>query len=517
MNLQTGIYYFVFVIGYLMLGFYILPLYQYQINNDGTALISIANSINSFNLYHSINAYWGLPFSILLAFFLKLPLPHAIFTFKLLNLIISLIGLLSFAWLTNRVIQNSNIKILLKIIAVPIFLYFAFFILSTDLFKLTLFILYLNLISFLNSFNKRKIFLLGILMGLMALSKEYFLYYLIAHLMLITSIEFLIQKNKKILFSGLISLFILLFLISSWGIFLQWKYGKFMFGSRGIVNNGLTHPDFQEYPFMYKELFTPPNPYGYSAWDEPTLLELNYWNPLGTQKEQIHQFKILQYNVQLLNKFHVNFSILFYPVIFISLLCSILRWKTTLHNNRIFLYLIITALTFPLGYLAFSIESRYIWINYICGLLLAGILLSKFSSILKKQNHIGKALFFILAFLVLFSFAIESLKFLKNYRNIDHTYYDQAKILKRYNIQNANIAANDNWHPTLYISVYTNNKFYGLPKRDAVYSEVVKELKSNDIQYFLVWNGYRFKENFEKDFKKIQIQEISELNVYKIK
>lgn len=107
--------------------------------------------------------------------------------------------------------------------------------------------------------------------------------------------------------------------------------------------------------------------------------------------------------------------------------------------------------------------------------------------------------------------------FLKNYQNIDHTFFDQSKILKsKFDVSNSKIASNGNFHQTLYISFYNNNKYYGIVKPESEYQQKIGELKKLGIDYYFSWNDDPNLENFRRDFREIKEanKEITNLKIF---
>lgn len=504
-------------LAYLIFGVYFLPFFQFQINADGTAIIAIARALINFDQNGAINAYWGITSSLLLAPFLLLPIqipPN--FIYKISTFPVAIFGLIGFYYLLCRFFLTKLVKIILLIISILLFIYFSFYSVSSDLLIVTLLIWYLVII-FTPNFYKRTwwgIFC-GILTGLLVITKEYFLYFFILHFFVVFIILIFKERQKRIrrqvltFFGIAIALFLLI--ASIWSVVLFTKYHAFMFGSRGTVNLKLFSPKLSEYPFFTDGLIKPPNKFGYGAWDEPTLLNMQSWSPLESTEYFLFEVNTTLKNIQNLWNIYNSFSILSTPIFLTGIIFLIIRLKKDPdRETRNLLIILTTILLFPLGYITLSVEPRYFWIENILLLLLAGYLLSKI--------RLGqKPILIILILIVLLSFAKAPRDYLWHYRNIDHTFYDQSKILKEYGISDKNIASNTNWHQNLYISMYNNNKYYGLVKRSEDYNGHVSELRSNNIDYYLSWDEDPYIDDFRKNFKEINISGISNLRVFDLK
>lgn len=502
---------------YLVLGVYLLPFFQYQIDGDGTALLSITYALKNAHFYQAINAYWGILSSLLqLPFFLIADF-QPIYVIKISQLFIGLLGLTAFFFLGHKFPLKSGIKTIIFLGSIPIFLFFSFVNNDSDLLIVTMLLTYLNLIFSKNFWENYKLSLIvGLIGGLLVLVKEYFFYFFILHFSLLFLLECLKQKKnfwKKLLVKSYLPAIIILILISLvWGFILMGKYNHFMLGSRGVVNLGIFNPWMKDYPMFTQGLIPSPNPDGVSAWDEPTLLSWTSWNPLN-KDYFFFELGLFKKNIQTLVIIYQSYSVFYIPLILISL-AYLLSVKKSLLENTLFLYSFLTILLMPLGYLTLSIEGRYIWLNYLLGLLLGGYLISKLSERFLKYRGI----YLTLTIIFVMIFAKSSVDFLRHNRNQDHTFYDQAKFLKEnFNLANTSVAANKNWHQTLYVSVFNRNQFYGLVSQTGEYEKVVQELKKYNIDYYFLWENEPYLTSFQKNFKELKQSEIQNLHLFYLK
>ncbi len=461
--------------------------------------MAVAQAIKNGSLSDSINAYWGLWSPLIVVPFLYIPGWQPLLAMKVSSLFLGLIGLFSFYRLMDLYSLNPLIKLITKFLAIPLYLYFAFSQLSSDLLIVTLLTFYFSII-FNKDFGrtiKQGIFS-GVLAGLLVMTKEYFLYYFVAHFLCISFLHG--WKKLKIIRVTLAGLAVFLIISISWGLVLHSKYGYFMFGSRGSFNTHFFNPRVQEYPMMTDGLLPTPNQYGYSIWDDPTLLKLPSWSPFESEAYFQYQSNMMTINIYKLFQYYQEYSLLSLLV----LLAAAIKWFKT--RQSVLLFTLITILTYPLGYLLISIESRYIWPNYILFIFLTANLISHF----KKPGIV------ILGVIVLLTFFKLPVSYLKNYKNVDHTYYDHSVILKNHGIQNTTIASNTNWHETLFTNLYNNNKYHGMTKPRQSYDQTIEELKRNNIDYYFVWGEDPFLTKFQKDYTEIKDPELPQLHIFPV-
>lgn len=502
----------VLLAAYFTLGFYLLPLFQYQINADGAPLLAIAKAIKAGDFYHSVNAYWGILSSLLLVPFLYLENIQPLLVIKLSNLFIGAFGLLGFYLLSGKFIQVPFFRWTVTAATIPVILYFAYFVLSGDLLIVTLLLHYLNLVFDL-SFpgDRRRVLLAGLLGGLLVLAKEYFLYFLPLHLGIIAFLTIRQSQAKragrKYLRAFLPGAAVMLVISLTWAGLLTDKYQTFMFGSKGAVNFKIFGPETASLPMFTQGLITPPNPFGVSSWDDPTLLEMKPWHPFASESDILYLLSLIPNNSARLFQAYHSFSLVLIPLLFISSVYLAGNWRKILKSERIFLFTFLTVIAYPVGYMIIYTENRYLWPNYLLVILLAGFLISKI-------RHFG----FLILLVILLTFIKTPVSYLKNYQNVDHTFYDQSKALRsETEITGRNIASNGNWHQTLYFCIYLNCRYFGAVNGREDYGQNIAELTSNKIDYYLSWNDDSKIDSFRKDFKEIKVAEISNLRIFKLR
>lgn len=501
---------FLYSIIYLILALYFLQFFQYQINADGISLLSISKSIKVGEINALINSYWGPTSPILIAPFLYFNFENILISVKLSNILIGFFGIYFFSQLTKIIITKNSPRILLDLVSLLLFLTFTYSFISSDLLIVTLLLLLLNLVVSGKIFSNLKYGIsTGLICSILFLTKEFFLYYLTALITTIFAIEVCFYKfNFYKLKLFLIIVLLILFTAISWGILLKNKYGYFMFGSRSSVNFALFSPNATDYPFFTKGLIKPVSETSLSAWDEPSLLLKSKFVGFESLDNFVYYVNLVIKNSKLFIVTLHNFSPAILPSFIFTILYLLI--KVDKKNYSLFILTIIF-ISYPIGYLILSLEARYIWINYLLGLIFSFYILS----IINTKNRLISLILILSIFLPPLK---QATNYLRHYKYIDHTFYDQAKLLEhKYKITNKKVASNNNWHHNLYISAYNNNQYFGILKPSNTFDESRMELENNNIDYYFAWNDDPYLEKFKLSYDFIKPQEIQNLYIFNLR
>jgi hypothetical protein len=508
------------IIIYFIIGILLINHYQYIINSDGISYISIAKNYLNGNFADAVNGYWGPLFSWLLTpflFFGSTPL-YALYSTKVLSLIVGFFTIIGVKLLISRFEMEKSTKTIILFALIPIVLFFSLNLITPDLLVTCILIYYLYFI-FSPEYSSKLLngFLCGLLGSLAYVSKSYALFFFLAHFILFNLFYYFknITKDEKRkilknLFLGLIVFFII---SGAWICLISVKYGEMTIGTTGSYNQALISPQLQgQQPMYYQGLLKPSNKNAVSAWEDPSYLKMESWSPF----ESWDYFKY-QINLILQNIFNIlysieSFSLLSILIIIGSLLFIIKSSSISLPKNKIS-YLLITIILYSAGYSLILVEPRYLW--FICILLLLmGVYLINLSS----ENHLfNNSMKNILVIFLVFSFITTPLIGLSAEYNAGKNIYHISETLKiNYNIH-GNIASNDQWQITTYLVYYTEGKYYGQTKENTNYNDLKKELKDNNIDYYLVWGNSNENVYLSHDFKEVTNGNIDYLKIYSLK
>ncbi|WP_424355167.1 ArnT family glycosyltransferase [Methanobacterium sp. MBAC-LM] len=503
---------------YFIIGFFLINYYQYSLNADSISYITIAQEYLNRNFADAVNGYWSPLFSWLLIPFLPFSSSPQfnIYLARILSLITGVLTIIGINLLISRFKIDKTSKTLVLFSLIPIILSFLFGLISPDLLVTTILIYYLYIIFDPDYPNKKYIGILcGILGALAYLSKSYALPLFLAHFVLFNLIYYFKSTNRKKqrkIFKNLILGLTIFFIISGfWIALISDKYGKSTFGTAGDYNHELVGPQSNGDFVYYHGLIKPPNKFAVSAWEDPSYFKMKSWNAFGSWDNFKYQITLILDNVvKIINIFEV--ASLFSIIIFIASIIIVFKSNIKKTSKNKLIYLITTITLYLGGYSLVLIEPRYLWLVNILLLIMGFYLLNLLFEIGSLKGTVKNIL---LAFLIL-SFVVNPINALILNLDIGKDSYTLSEALEHYKIH-GNLASNDEWRVTDYLAYYTSSKYYGQTKQNESYNNLKKELKVNNIDYYLVWGNSKENIKLSHDFKEVTNGTIDQLRIYSIK
>jgi hypothetical protein len=513
--LKDNYYFLVIICIYWILGILLLDYFQYCLNSDNFFYMDIAAKYASGNFNGAINGYWSPLISWMLAVLMKFSYYSYNTDFKILSLFVGFLNLLGIRLLSYRFKIDNKISDVLIISVIPFILSLSLIDSKPDL-LVTIFIMaYLYIIFDYDYLNKvSNGFLCGVFGALAYLSKTYAFAFFFVHFLLFNIIYYFkclnVEMKKNILKNMAVG-FLVFFVISGlWAGTISEKYGVLTFGTTSNYNYDIVGPNQGD--TVYHGLTKPWNSNLISAWEDSSYFKLKNWSPLDSYSSFMYQLNIIYANIIATFYYLELFSIFALFILLLSILVIIRKYS--FFSKDIILYSILTMIIYTAGYLLILISYRYIILDYFLILVLFGYLMSN----LPKNSFINSVLIrnlFLLLFLV--SLIIFPVACLINEVDGGVILYNTGQILKNeYNIT-GNIASNGNgnqWELTLYLSYYLNGKYYGLTNGKSN-DELTKELKDNNIDYYVYWNADG--DNLTLPYEDITKNRFAYLKVYSIK
>ena len=502
---------------YFIIGFFLINYYQYGLNADSIAYITIAQEYLNGNFTCAINGYWSPLFSWLLIPFLPFSSSPQfnIYLARVLSLITGILTIIGVNLLISRFEIDKTSKTLVLFSLIPIILSFLSGLISPDLLVTTVLVYYLYIIFDSDYPNKKYAGILcGILGALAYLSKSYALPLFLAHFLLFNLIYYFKCTNKekqRKIFKNLILGLMVFFVISGvWIALVSDKYGKPTFGTAGNYNYELVGPQSSGDFVYYHGLIKPPNEFAVSAWEDPSYFKMKSWNVLESWNNFKYQIGLILSNIiKIISIFEV--ASIFSIIIFITGIIMVFKFNINRASKNKLIYLITTILFYLGGYSLVLVEPRYLWLVNILLLIMGVYLLNLLFKVGSLKNNIKNVL---LIFLIL-SFVINPVNALIMNVDVGKDSYTLSEALEHYNIH-GNLASNDDWRVSDYIAYYTGNKYYGQTRNES-YNDLKKELKSNNIDYYLVWGNSNENNNLSRDFKEVTNGTINLLRIYSVK
>lgn len=490
---------------YLLGALLIFPFFRYHINPDGISHISIAEKYASGNLGDAINGYWGPLLSWLIVPLILTGMEPLIG----IRVVLLAFGLLSLLGI-NLLLRNFDVGVRLRnlgtLFAIPLLLYLSFFCICPDILFTTFFIYYLLLIlskEYLKGI--RGGIFAGILGALAYLSKAFAFPFFLIHFFLFSVLSS--YKGRSVLKNFFLGSAVFLIISGLWIFIISHKYQKLIIGTSGGYNFNLVGPNSKGGPFFYEGFFAPPDPSALSAWEESSLYPIESWSPFTSKENFLHLIKVVWLNIWEIIKIHLGFSILI-PFILFS---SVKKWVKTKGSWQV-KWLVITPFLLSVGYSIFFAYERHFWLGYIAFFLLA--------LILARDLKLGK----IATLVILSSFLLKPLGFfytnissyLKSDLESPRVFFEISQVLKNEYGVGGNIASNQRWAESLYLSYFLGARYYGTPENNINDEELEKKLSEKNIDYYFFWeHEFPKKPAFLKPENDITSGTVPNLKVYK--
>ncbi|MEO8762972.1 MAG: hypothetical protein ABI416_01735 [Ginsengibacter sp.] len=467
---------------YAVCFFILFPYNRFNIDSDGIAYIQEARQYAWGNYFTALNGCWSPLLSWMLIPFIKAGCDPVVCC-KYINGFIGACSLFSFYALSQKFYIKQWLKPVIPLAFAIFTLSSAFKLLGPDGLQTFLLSLYLNLIfSRRFIYSRPKLLLCGLLGALCYYAKSYNFFFFIIHISIV--IFLLCRKARrenffKFYLSKITMVFIAFVIFSApYIILLTNKYQQFTISSAtSITVNKSLEPFFTD---GRKLVVAPANPQALAIADDPTYFQQHYITPFTSANYFFKQVKITIWNIfdytRLLNEISIfaitillAFSIYLYHR-------SGMNWQP----NEVFL--LITAILYPSGYLLIALEWRYIWLIPVVLLLMAAILVSKISIPPQQKN-----LWRFVTVIAIFSFFVKPIRELKENISNKPWIYNATRALKQHGIAGNFFGPNADYvnaSRNYYFCYLNNSRLFGVFTRDYTTSEILDAAIKYQVKYF---------------------------------
>lgn len=495
LNFKINLIFYFLLLIYTILGLYLLHHYQYSIGADGMSYINISKLYLIGDFTDSINGYWGPLFSWMLLPFLKIfgstPI-HALYAAKVLSLIIGFFTIIGIRLFSYRFEMDEKVRYAILGLTILFILFVALDQVQPDLLLLCFLVYYLNIIYKKDYPNKYDGLLCGLLGGLAFLTKSYALPLFLATFIIFTILHYLKDssqvKKKLIIKNFMLGLLLFLIIGGVWAAVISDKYGKVTISTSGEYNFGFNSPYTNGHPTQNPGFIQSPYTKAISAWEDPSYLNVHYWNPFKSMTTFNYFLVKVGINLGTLVEFINEFSYFAFIISLIYILFIKGSVKDLISKQNIF-YPLITILILPLGYIITGLEIRYLWLMYVLLLLMGGYILNLLFET-DLLNKTGKTL---LTILFIISFIIMPLNGLIINYDSGKQLYLEGNILENQHIT-GNIASNGNlsdgyYGDTLALSYFLGTSYYGFSNYSISDNNLNSDLNKYGINYYFVWDN----------------------------
>ncbi len=453
--------------------FLIYPHYQYYIDPDGTAYLTISQRYANGDTFTAINGYWSPWACWLTAILIKqgiAAIPASV--------IINTLGATGFLFISQSFFLRFNIMGKLQWllnITLTLFLCFAIFWQSFDDLWECFFLLTALRIMLAENFVKKPAlwFFCGFIGTLAYFAKAYSFPFFILNTICCT--WFLSKDNKlqwlKISFA---TISVMLLFSLPWIVALHNKYHIWTTSTSGSLNTSwylVGHPYWEG---GIKYLLPPSYKGSPSYWEDP------YWangsTPHFWDSWQLFGLQILRIGLNCWKFLRSMLEIsVFFPVVSVIALLSLRSKKiATLFTGDIKI-VILSFLLFPLGYMLVNFESRYIWYMLPLGIVIGGVII---------QNK-WKTILLVIASITFLIYPIW--KLIKMY-DVGKKEYFWAQIAKNKGIKGTFASMSPPGvatQSTLRFAYFSQCPFYALPNLKITDQDFVSEMRRYNIKYYI--------------------------------
>lgn len=526
---KSNLSFAMFLIIFLISGVYLLQYYQYTMAGpDLVSVISIAKLYAAGDFKNAVNGYWGPLFSwFLVPFLLFKSTPFfALYSTKILSLIIGFFTIIAIRLLSYRFEMNENIRIISLFLMVFVILYISLapIFYPMDLLLIFFIVCYLYFIFDPEYPDKLSSGVwCGIIGALAFLTKAYAFPFFLVHFVLFNLLHYFKglsrEKRKKVLKNLFLGLVIFFIISGSWGAVISSKYGELTIGTSGKYNYELVGPDQNLEGLVvipiYLGFMEPSNEKAVSAWEDPSYHKLTTWNNLESWKSFKYQLNIIKDNFFKTMDIISSFSYFSLIILLAYILMCIQPVKRLLSQGDV-LYPLLTVVLYCAGYLYIWTELRYLMLVYILLILMGGYLLNILykNEIFTDSRKVVLTLIFIISFLIMPLSGLDLSQY--GYKDV----HEGINLSTEYNLQ-SNIASNDDYWRSMKFSYFLNAHYYGTSKitwKDSYSdSELEKDFNTYKIDYYVVWGNSNVNSRLLSKYKEITGGKINDLKIYSIK
>ncbi|MCW3123197.1 MAG: hypothetical protein JWQ38_2689 [Flavipsychrobacter sp.] len=461
----------------------VYPHYQYYIDPDGTAYLTIAERYARGDYKTAINGYWSPWGCWLTALFIKSGLQAMVS-----SVIVNAMGAIGFLYISQSFflrfgIQQKVQQILCGTLA--LFLCYAIFWQSFDDLWECFFLLSALRIMIADDFKQKPLLwvVYGVIGTLAYFAKAYSFPFFILNT--VCCLYFICKDNKaQWVKVSVVSMVVMIICSMPWIMALHDKYGIWTTSTSGSLNMSwylVGHPQWKDgidllVPPAYKD-----SPY---YWEDPYLANgatphfWNSWHLFGLQfvRGGMNIWRLLVSMVQL------SFLFVFAGNLFLR---SVFDKKVQTSMPAMYV-VALSFLLFPLGYLLVNFEARYIWYMLPLGMMVGGLF---FQNFIKKEGN-PKAM--LLVYLYALSFLVYPLWGMTTMYDEGKAEYRIAEQLKAMNIHGSftsDVPAGFASQEIVRIAYYSGNSYYSIPTQNVDQKKILAEMRRYQVKYYFAYES----------------------------
>jgi hypothetical protein len=496
--------------------YFIYPNYQYYIDPDGTAYLTISRRYAEGYYVQAINGYWS-PWSCwLTALLIKQG-----FAAIPASVIINATGATGFLYITQSFfIRFGVIKHLqwLLTCALAVFLCCAVFYQSFDDLWECFFLLASLRVMLANGFTSRPSLWLvnGVIGALAYFAKAYAFPFFILNTV---CCSFLLSSNKKQwIYVSVTSVVAMLMVSAPWIYALHYKYGIWTTSTAGPLNTSwylVGHPYWRE---GIAQLLPPAYPDSPYYWEDPYAV--NGATPHFWSSWRLAGLQVLRLGMNVV-KLHISMLQLsvFFPVIALVVVFSLKQRDELRSYPKDIKVAALSFLLFPLGYLLVNFESRYIWYMLPLGLVIADFIIRRAHGYIAKKVRVS-IVYLVLAISLVIYPVLQMVKMNHEGYN-DHLTAEQLIGSNIYGSFVSNAQTGKEVQGIVRVAYFSGNPCYTIPyPKEITHEQLLKEIRRYNIPYYYHIcrthgdRDFRFTDEHGRALPEVELGKTSGLRVF---
>ena len=452
----------------------VYPHYQYYVDPDGTAYLTISQRYANGDYFKAINGYWS-PWSCwLTALLIKVGL-QAIPA----SVVVNAVGAMGYLGISQsfflRFSFERSFQWMLNV-ALSLFLVFAIFWQSFDDLWECFFLLAVLRMMLSEGYAKKPAMWVaaGMVGGLAYFAKSYSFPFFLLNMAVCGF--FISGKNFMQWFKMCaVSVAVMVVVGAPWMYLLHEKYGIWTTSTAGQLNTSWYLVGHPHWKYGIKLLLPPAYPDSPYYWEDPWLA--NGETPHFWSSWHLFGLQFVRIALNLLKLLRSSFELsVFFPVVGVIAVLSLKhrKWKPVFSEDaRIIVY---SFLLFPLGYVLVNFESRYLWYMLPLAIVIGNVLRQQF---LTGRKWIPAA-----AALSLLVFPVWGMR---KMHNVGEAEFRMAQELKQMGISgtftsNATPGLESQWVER--IAYFSGMHYYTIPKPTNDNKVLLEELRRYSVDYF---------------------------------
>lgn len=466
---------------YLLVCIILFPSFRFVLDSDATGYLSVAEKLSRGEYFRSINAIWSPMGSWAVFPFVKAGC-DGIIAAKILNIFYGLLCLVFYYSFIKKLQLIFIMELAVMTGGLLLIVHFAQDRLFGDLLQMVFLLAYLNIIFKPNFAQSNRLIIVAAIIGSLSFyAKSYSLYFVLIHLIIIILVSEKRVSGKYLSYSAfrkiLLVFFSLFLTVFFWIYCLNAKYGFSIPGRLNISGK------LKEYYHPLQIIAFAPPEGDYALFDDISQINNAIITPFTNFDVMIWQLKIIFVNFFVLLEALSLFSLFFIPIIIFYFFFPRAKKAGYSEFNLKFLSFL---LLWPSGYLFFTIQDRFLWIEILVGLSLAGVVVNG----IIKQNGLKYKNSLLLALIILGSFYIYPIKQIANNYGSGKEIFKVVSVLKKQNVKGnilSSMRSFNDYSKTILINYLLKTRFYGPYIKDYTSDQISEIIKKYQIDYYFFY------------------------------